>query len=204
VFHRKFANAAPLGLLGFGATTLILSFYNVQTRGITHPNVVLGSALGYGGLAQLIAGIEEWASGNTFAATAFSSYGGFWLSFACLYIPQFQVAEAYTSTAEFENAVGLFLAVWGILTFIFFLASWRSSVALCALFGFLDLTFWVLTGGFLGPSEKAVKAGGVLGCITAFIAFYIALANMLTADTSFYTLPVGELSRGKENDAASN
>lgn len=65
--------------------------FNVQARGITHPNVILGMALGYGGLVQLIAGIEEWACGNTFGATAFSSYGGFWLSFATLYIPQFAV-----------------------------------------------------------------------------------------------------------------
>lgn len=85
VFHRKFANPAPLGLLGFGATTFILSMYNVQARGITTPNVVLGMALGYGGLVQLLAGMWEFAAGNTFGATAFSSYGGFWFSFGALY-----------------------------------------------------------------------------------------------------------------------
>jgi succinate-acetate transporter protein len=68
--------------MAFGATTFILSMYNIQTRGITTPNVVMGMALAYGGLAQLIAGIEEFVCGNTFAATAFASYGGFWLSFA--------------------------------------------------------------------------------------------------------------------------
>lgn len=67
--------------MGFGATTFVLSMYNIQTRGITTPNVVLGMALGYGGLVQLIAGIQEFVCGNTFAATAFASYGGFWLSF---------------------------------------------------------------------------------------------------------------------------
>lgn len=79
-------------MLAFGATTFILSMYNIRTRGIANPNVVLGMALFYGGLVQLIAGIEEWACGNSFAATAFSSYGGFWLSYGTLYIPFFQVA----------------------------------------------------------------------------------------------------------------
>jgi succinate-acetate transporter protein len=65
--------------------------YNVQARHIATPNVILGMALGYGGLVQLIAGIEEWACGNSFGATAFASYGGFWFSFAILYIPQFGV-----------------------------------------------------------------------------------------------------------------
>lgn len=85
VFHRKFANPAPLGLMAFGATTFVLSMFNVQARGITTPNVILGMALAYGGLCQLLAGMWEFAAGNTFGATAFSSYGGFWLSFAVLY-----------------------------------------------------------------------------------------------------------------------
>lgn len=131
--------------MGFGATTFVLSMYNVSARGIKEPNVVLGMALAYGGLVQLIAGIQEFVCGNTFAATAFSSYGGFWLSFAsksrlylavslefiprpivdadttspALYIPQFQVIEAYSTTAELDSALGIYLCSWGIVTFIF-------------------------------------------------------------------------------------
>lgn len=89
-FFSRLANPSPLGLMGFGATTFVLSMYNVQARGITEPNVVLGMALGYGGLVQLIAGIQEFVCGNTFAATAFSSYGGFWLSFASELIEKVQ------------------------------------------------------------------------------------------------------------------
>ena len=77
----RLANPSPLGLMGFGATTFILSMFNLRAGGVMEPNVVLGMALGYGGLVQLIAGIEEFVCGNTFAATAFSSYGGFWFSF---------------------------------------------------------------------------------------------------------------------------
>lgn len=75
----------------FAATTFLLSCFNLQPRHITTPNLILGTALGYAGLAQIIVGIEEWAGGNTFGAKVFCSYGGFWLSFATLYIPQFGV-----------------------------------------------------------------------------------------------------------------
>jgi len=198
VFHRKFANPAPLGLMAFGATTFILSLFNVRARGITTPNVILGMALGYGGLVQLIAGIEEWACGNTFGATAFSSYGGFWLSFATLYIPQFGVVDSYGNNgAELDSALGIYLAAWGIVTFIFLLASLRSSIALASLFFFLDVTFWLLCAGFLAPSVNATKAGGAMGILTAAIAGYTALAGLLTKDTSYFLIPVGDLSRKK-------
>lgn len=199
VYHRKFGNPAPLGLLGFGATTLILSLYNVQARHITHPNVVLGMALAYGGLAQLIAGIEEWACGNTFGATAFASYGGFWLSFACLYIPQFEVTTQYPTTAELDNAIGIYLVAWGIVTFIFFLASLKSSLALSSVFLFLDVTFWLLVAGFMGGSTNATKAGGAFGILTAFLAMYTALAGLLTKDTSYFLIPVGDLVGNNKN-----
>ncbi|KAK1922478.1 GPR1/FUN34/yaaH family-domain-containing protein [Papiliotrema laurentii] len=197
VYHRKFANPAPLGLLGFAATTFVLSFYNAHARSISTPNVVLGMALGYGGLVQLIAGVEEWACGNTFGATAFSSYGGFWFSFAALYIPQFEIAKAYASEREFANAVGIYLISWALITLIFLIASLRSSVALVSLFFMLHLTFWLLAAGELAPSPNCGKAGGITGVITAFIAMYTALAGMLTKDTSHFIVPVGDLSRAR-------
>jgi len=199
VYHRKFANPAPLGLMAFGATTFVLSMYNVQARGITTPNVVLGMALGYGGLVQTIAGIEEWACGNTFGATAFASYGGFWLSFATLYIPQFGVLAAYDgNVAEIDSALGIYVASWGIVTFIFLIASLRSSIALISLFFFLDITFWCLVGSFLGGSFKAQKAGGAFGLLTAAIALYTGLAGLLTKDTSHFLVPVGDMSRASK------
>ena len=71
--------------MSFATTTFVLSMFNVSARGVTTPNVILGLAIGYGGLVQLLAGMWEFASGNTFAATAFSSYGGFWISFGFIY-----------------------------------------------------------------------------------------------------------------------
>jgi succinate-acetate transporter protein len=195
VFHRRFANPAPLGLLAFGATTFVLSMYNVRARGVTHNNVILGMALFYGGLCQLLAGMWEFAAGNTFGATAFSSYGGFWMSYACLYIPQFGVKAAYPTVAEYNSAVGIFLSGWFIVTCIFFIASLRSSIALASLFFFLSITFLLLFIGDFSGKVHITKAGGGFGIWTAAIAGYIALAGMLTRDTSYFTLPVGELSR---------
>lgn len=182
--------------MAFGATTFLLSMFNVQARGITTPNVVLGMALFYGGLCQLLAGMWEFASGNTFAATAFSSYGGFWLSFGTLYIPQFQVVEAYgENVKELDSALGIYLAAWFIVTFIFFVATFKSSIALSALFFFLDITFLLLFAGFFTGKANVTKAGGAFGIFTAAIAGYIALAGLLTPDTSYFSLPVGNLAR---------
>ncbi|BEI83915.1 hypothetical protein CcaverHIS002_0405190 [Cutaneotrichosporon cavernicola] len=195
VFHRKFANPAPLGLLAFGGTTLVLSLFNAQARDVTHPNVILGLALGYGGFAQVIAGVEEWACGNTFGATAFTSYGAFWLSFSVFYIPQLEVMSAYPTQYERDSALGIYLTMWGIITFIFLLGTLRSSVALFLVFFFLVITFFVLAAGHFTGHLTTTKAGGGLGVVTALCAFYTALAGILTKDTSYFLLPVGDLSK---------
>jgi len=106
--------------------------------------------------------------------------------------------DAYTVEGEFASAVGIYLISWGLVTFLFFIASLRSSIALVSLFGFLDITFWLLAAGELAPSANAAKAGGVFGIITAFIAMYTALAGMLTKDTSHFLIPVGDLSRARK------
>lgn len=147
VYHRKFANPAPLGLLAFAGTTFMLSLFNIGARGVAIPNAVIGMALAYGGTAQFIAGVWEFASGNTFGATAFCSYGAFWWSFAITLIPWFNVEGAFESkysaqaTHLFEQALGIYLACWFIFTFIMLAASFKSSLALVLLFFFLDITF---------------------------------------------------------------
>ncbi|WOO83480.1 Ammonia transport outward protein 2 [Vanrija pseudolonga] len=195
VFHRKFGNPAPLGLLSFGGTTLVLSFFNYQVRGITHPNVIVGLALALGGVAQMISGIEEWATGNTFGGSAFTIYGAFWLSFGYIFVPSSGILKAYENDPhQLQSALGIYLVMWGILTFIFLIATHRSSVALVVVFFLLDVTFWVLAAGHLTEKLNVTKAGGILGILTAFAAFYTALAGLLTKDTSYFLLPVGDLS----------
>ncbi|KAL8286708.1 hypothetical protein RQP46_004236 [Phenoliferia psychrophenolica] len=202
VYHRKFANPAPLGLSAFALTTFVLSLINVKTHGVTTPNIVAGLARAafelvfYGGLCQLLAGMWEFAVGNTFGATAFSSYGGFWLSYAIIISPWSGVGAAYTDKVEFEHAVGFYLFGWFIFTFIMLVASHRSSVALVGVFFFLDITFLLLAIATFVPSMPAINvAGGVFGLITAFNAWYVAAAGLLTPDTSFFVLPVGSMAR---------
>jgi len=202
VYHRKFANPAPLGLCAFALTTFVLSMININTRGLSGNNsIVVGLAFGYGGLAQLLAGMWEFVAGNTFGATAFSSFGGFWISFAFILWPSAEVEtrSAAHGTAGLYNAIGLYLVGWFIFTFIMLIASLRSSVGLIGVFFFLTLTFLVLFIGHFQLANGAangaaiVKAGGALGLITAFNAWYVALTGLLTPETSFFTLPTGQI-----------
>jgi len=190
---RKLANPAPLGLFSFASTTLILSLVNVNAHNVTIPNVVVGMALFVGGLCQLLAGMWEFAAGNTFGATAFSSYGGFWLAYATIFIPGSGTLAAYAGTDELDSAVGFFLAVWFIFTFIMLIGSLRSSIGLISLFFFLDLTFLFLTIGAYKTNPKINKAGGGFGIITAFIAYYCGAANLINREVNFFDVPLGAI-----------
>jgi len=191
--RSQLGNPAPLGLFAFASTTLVLSLYNVGARGVSVPNVVVGMALFYGGLAQFLAGMWEFATGNTFGATAFTSYGSFWLSFACLFIPGTGIGEAYKAATPGmeDDAIGIFLMAWMVLTALFFIGSLRKSIGLSALFFFLTTTFFILAIGFLNKKVNIIKIGGYCGLVTAIIAYYCGLADMLT-ENDLFTLPTGK------------
>ncbi|KAH8825633.1 FUN34 transmembrane protein [Flagelloscypha sp. PMI_526] len=176
----KIANPATLGLWSFASTTFILSAYNAQIEHITAPNLVVGMALFTGGLAQFMAGMWEFPRGNTFGATAFTSYGAFWLSYATILIPGSGVGAAYTDKEMFENAVGFFLTAWFLVTFFLFIASFRKNMGLSVLFGLLSVTFLLLLLGAFLRNVKLTRAGGGAGIATAFVAYYIGLADLLS------------------------
>jgi len=196
--NRKFANPAPLGLSAFALTTFVLSLINVKTRNIPGPNIVVALAFGYGGLVQLLAGMWEMAVGNTFGATALSSYGGFWLSFAIILTPGgFQIESALVekSEAAFLNSFGLFLMGWFIFTFLLLLCTLRSTIAFFFLFFTLDMAFLLLGIGYLqnngaAPQEGCIIAGGAFGLLAAFAAWYNALAGIADSSNSFFVIPV--------------
>jgi succinate-acetate transporter protein len=168
--------------------------FNIQTRGIAHPNVVVGMALFCGGLAQLLAGMWEFPKGNTFGATAFTSYGVFWLSYATILLPGSGIVAAYTVKSEFESAVGIYLICWCMVTSYFCIVSFGKSISFIVLFFFLAVTFAVLAAGAINASAATDKAGGVLGVITAFVAYYIGVAGLLEAEPHPpFKLPLGEL-----------
>jgi len=198
----KIANPAPLGLCGFALTTFVLSIHNAGASSVVaSPNIVLGLAIFYGGIAQLLAGMWEFKTGNTFGATAFSSYGAFWLSFASVVMNDLP-AKYKTEANPFggQEAIGIYLLGWTIFTFLLFLATFRSNGGIMALFGFLTMTFLLLTlGCFFQHDQKApnglTRAGGIFGIITALIAWYNALSGLLTPESSYFTLPTFDLSR---------
>lgn len=174
------ANPAPLGLCAFALTTFVLSAANAGL--FKEAGIVLGMAYFYGGLAQLCAGMWEFRGGNTFGATAFSSYGAFWLGVGILI--QFQPALLATT------AFGFFLLGWTIFTGIMFIGTLRLNLALMVLFAALFLTFLALTIGALGAGLGFIQLGGWLGIITAIIAWYTALAGLLASGKSAFTVPV--------------
>jgi len=189
------ANPAPLGLSAFALTTFVLSASNAgfifpKAATPTDGFIVVGLALFYGGLGQLIAGIQEFRAGNTFGATAFCSYGGFWLAFGLVLLPPSGIAVGLGK--DLFTAVGVFLLGWTIFTGIMFLGTLRTNLALIAVFGVLFLTFLALTIGFLNVSSGTtwIQIGGWLGIITALLAWYTALAGVLASSRSGFQLPV--------------
>ncbi|KAA8899182.1 putative meiotically up-regulated gene 86 protein [Sphaerosporella brunnea] len=193
---RKFANPAPLGLCAFALTTFILSLINCSTRGVTVPGIVVASAYAYGGLIQLLAGMWEMAVGNTFGATALSSYGGFWISWALIETSNFGFLAGYESARDTNYAVAFFLAGWFIFTTICLICTLKSTLAFFSLFFFLDITFLLLAVAHFqldaagAPHAGCTKAAGVFGLITAFIAWWNAAAGMLENSNSFFMVPV--------------
>ncbi|KAK7049937.1 hypothetical protein VNI00_005367 [Paramarasmius palmivorus] len=186
------ANPASLGLFSFASTTLILSLYNTNARGIHTPNIVIGMALFCGGLAQFLAGMWEFPKGNTFGATAFTSYGAFWLSYATIFIPGSGVSAAYTNSGEMKDAVAIYLMTWMVVTFLLFIVALRKSISFIVLFGLLTITFLLLGAADFTRNTSLTKAGGGFGIATALVAYYIGLSELLTAEKkAVFQLPLG-------------
>lgn len=186
------ANPAPLGLCGFALTTFVLSAANAGL--FTGSAIVLGLAFFYGGLAQLCAGMWEFKTGNTFGATAFTSYGAFWISLAFTLTPFFggkSIAELLGT--NLGSALGIYLLGWTIFTGMMMLGTFRSNGALIAVFVALFLTFLFLTIGALGGASGMTTFGGWLGIITAILAWYTALAAILEHGkvAKLPTFPIG-------------
>lgn len=172
------ANPAPLGLCAFALTTFVLSASNAGLipGGPAAAKIVIGLALFYGGLAQLLAGMWEFRAGNTFGATAFTSYGAFWLAVG---------ATLQLNLIPNLTAFAYFLLGWTIFTVLMTLGTLRTNWALITVFVLLSLTFLLLTIGFFGAGT--IGLGGWFGILTALAAWYTALATIAPS----LNLPVG-------------
>jgi uncharacterized protein len=185
------ANPGPLGLAAFALTTFVLSMFNSGLVSSGGEPVVFGLALAYGGLAQLLAGMWEFRTGNTFGATAFTSYGAFWLSFWAFV----QFFEPKVPAADAGHAVGLYLIAWGIFTAYMFVASLRTTGAIALVFILLAVTFIVLGIGNANTNENTIKIGGYIGLATAAAAWYASFAAVTNSTFKRTVLPVIPLSR---------
>jgi succinate-acetate transporter protein len=186
------ADPGPLGLAAFALTTFILSMFNADLVSRSGETVVLGVALAYGGIAQLLAGMWEFRTGNTFGAVAFSSFGAFWISFWVLVT--FILPDIKDPTVA-SHAVGLYLWAWGIFTSYMFIASLRTTGAVALVFILLAVTFILLGIGNSGTNDTIVKWGGYLGIATAIAAWYASFAAVTNSTFGRTVLPVVPLRR---------
>jgi succinate-acetate transporter protein len=177
----------------------MLSMINANLVDHTALTGVLGLALAYGGIAQLIAGIWEFRTGNTFGAVAFSSYGAFWISFYFLVTVGLKGVPA----KEVDSTIGLYLWTWGIFTSLMFFASLRTTGAVAVVFLLLAITYIVLgignsaLSGGTASINGTIKLGGYLGIATAIAAWYTAIAAVLESTFARAILPVFPLSRAR-------
>jgi succinate-acetate transporter protein len=190
----RIADPGPLGLAAFALSTFVLSFYNAGLLEGGKP-VVVGLALFYGGLAQLLAGMWEFRTGNTFGALAFSSYGAFWLAWAAWFVwGTKQVAAIGVDGApvtDNAHAIGIFLIAWGLFTAYMTVAATRTTTVILTVFVLLTTTFFLLgIGDFVG-NETIVKLGGFVGLATALAAWYGSFAGVTNSTFRKTVLPVG-------------
>jgi succinate-acetate transporter protein len=168
------ANPAPLGLLGFGMTTVLLNLHNAGFFELN--SLILAMAICYGGTAQVIAGIMEWKKGNTFATTAFISYGFFWVSLVTLIL----LPKIPGIVAADETAMAAYLFLWGLFTAVMLIGTFRLNRALQFVFGTLTILFFLLAyADFTGASADFKHATGFEGIVCGLAAIYTGLAQIL-------------------------
>ena len=184
----KTANPAPLGLLGFGMTTVLLNIHNAGC--IPLSSMILAMGIFYGGIAQVIAGIMEWKKGNTFGMTAFISYGFFWLTLVgLLVLPK---TGWWTPEEDMSGSMGFYLLLWGIFTLGMYFPTRKNNKALQVVFGTLTILFFLLAGAEFSGSSQLNQIAGYEGIICGASAIYTALAEILNESFNRTVLPLGK------------
>lgn len=182
------ADPGALGTAAFALTTFVLSVFNAGLLPVNLEPVVFGLALFYGGFVQLIAGVIEFFKNATFGAVVFSSYGGFWMSF--WYYVTFVSPELPADTKHL--ATGIFLLAWTIFTAFLLVAALRVHKMMIVTFVLLEITFILLTVGALGAIPAATQIGGYFGLVTAFAAWYLSAASVISSTWGREILPLGK------------
>ncbi|ACL64115.1 GPR1/FUN34/yaaH family protein [Anaeromyxobacter dehalogenans 2CP-1] len=181
------ANPAPLGLMGFGLTTVLLNLHNAGIIGIG--SMILAMGLFYGGLAQIIAGVMEWKKKNTFGMVAFTSYGFFWISLVALIVmPRFGIADASD-----KNAMAAYLFIWGLFSIVLFIATLKMNRTIMLVFFALVVLFILLGLGDATGNATITRIAGYEGIACGLGAIYLGAAQILNEVYGRKVLPIGEL-----------
>jgi len=190
---EKLANPAPLGLLGFGMTTVLLNLHNAGFFPLD--TMILAMGLAYGGLAQVIVGIMEYKKGNTFGTTAFTSYGLFWWSLVILLVlPETSIFTGLS--APTETAMAAYFFMWGLFTFAMFFGTLKTNRALQFVFMSLAILFFLLTARELTGNATIIgdltigTIAGYEGIICGLSAVYLAFAEVLNEAHQKTVLPI--------------
>jgi len=183
------ANPAPLGLMGFGMTTVLLNIHNTMPDVFPVGSMILAMGIFYGGLAQIIAGVLEYRKGNTFGVTAFTSYGLFWISLVALWIiPSIIGNGAYTTLSD-ASFLAWYFFMWGLFTMLMFVGTLKKNLALSVVFFTLFILFYLLAlrdWGFISGGWI-----GVEGIICGFSAVYLVMAEVINESFGRTVLPIG-------------
>ncbi|MDF7676830.1 acetate uptake transporter [Neisseriaceae bacterium ESL0693] len=183
--NNKLANPGPLGLMGFGMTTILLNIHNAGF--FPAMTVIVSMGIFYGGLAQVIAGILEFRKGNTFGTTAFTSYGFFWISLVGIwYLP----TSAATAPSD-ATFVGIFLALWGVFTAFMFIGTLKANRVIQFVFASLTVLFALLAFGNITGNHQIINIAGFEGIICGASAIYLAMAEVLNEQFGRTILPIG-------------
>jgi succinate-acetate transporter protein len=188
---QKLANPAPLGLMGFGMTTVLLNIHNAGFFPVA--SMVLAMGIFYGGVAQIIAGIMEFKKGNTFGTTAFTSYGLFWLTLVALWV--IPGTNAPNGGATPQAFLGWYLFLWGLFTFFMWFGTFGKNRALQFVFLSLTILFALLAARDWTGSELVGKIAGFEGIVCGLSAIYLAMAEVLNEAKGRTVLPIGEIRR---------
>ena len=188
---QKLANPAPLGLMGFGMTTVLLNIHNAGFFPVA--SMVLAMGIFYGGVAQIIAGIMEFKKGNTFGTTAFTSYGLFWLTLVALWV--IPGTNAPNGGATPQAFLGWYLFLRGLFTFFMWFGTFGKNRALQFVFLSLTILFVLLAVRDWTGAELVGKIAGFEGIVCGLSAIYLAMAEVLNEAKGRSVLPIGEIRR---------
>lgn len=183
--HSPLANPAPLGLMGFGMTTILLNLHNIGL--FPMDSVILAMGIFYGGIAQIFAGLLEFKKGNTFGLTAFTSYGSFWLTLVAILL----MPKVGLSTSANESFLGVYLGLWSVFTLFMFFGTFKAARLLQFVFGSLTVLFALLAFGHLSANPAIIHVAGYVGVVCGASAIYLAMGEVLNAQFGRTILPIG-------------